>query len=130
METANPEETILALARSELDRWSAGDTVGYAQTAADDVTYFDNLGAQARVDGIEAFREYLLALQGQIPEHTYEFVNPKVQVYGEVGILSLHYHAFTPDGEVLARGKGTCVYRQTEGSWRMVHTHWSTLEEA
>ncbi len=51
MENANPEETILALARSELDRWSAGDTVGYAQTAADDVTYFDNLGAQARGRG-------------------------------------------------------------------------------
>ncbi len=130
MEHPNPEETILALARSELDRWSAGDTVGYAQTAADDVTYFDNPGAQVRVDGIEAFREYLSALQGQIPPHTYEFVNPKVQVYGEIGILSLHYHAFGADGEILARGKGTSVYRQTDGAWQMVHTHWSTLDEA
>jgi ketosteroid isomerase-like protein len=130
MNQVNPEETILALARSDLDRWSDGDTIGYAQSAADDVTYFDNLGAQARVDGIQAFREYLTALQGQIPKHTYEFVNPKVQVYGEVGILSLHYHAFAADGEILARGKGTCVYRQTGETWQMVHTHWSTLEEA
>ena len=130
METANPEETILALARSELDHWSDGDTIGYAQSAADDVTYFDNLGAQVRVDGIQAFREYLTALQGQVPKHTYEFINPKVQVYGEIGILSLHYHAFAADGEILARGKGTCVYRQTGETWQMVHTHWSTLEEA
>lgn len=130
MESTNTEAAILAMARSDLDRWSNGDTTGYAQSAADDITYFDNLGAQTLVDGILAFQEYLSALEGQIPKHTYEIVNPKIQLYGDVGILSLHYHAFTEDGEILGRAKGTCVYRQTEGTWQMVHAHWSGLEEA
>jgi len=130
MEHANTEEAILAQARSDLDCWSNGDTKGYAQSAAVDVTYFDNIAAQTRVDGIQAFHEYLSALQGQIPKHSYEIVDPKIQVYGDVGILTLHYHASSADGEPIARGKGTCVYRQTDGAWHMVHTHWSTLEEA
>ena len=129
MEHTNTEEAILAQAHRDLDGWSNGDTEAYALSAAEDVTYFDNIAAHNRVDGIQAFREYLSALQGQIPKHTYEIVDPKVQVYGDIGILTLHYHAFTPDGEILTRGKGTCVYRQTDGAWQMVHTHWSGLEE-
>lgn len=130
MEYTSSEEAILAQARRELDAWSEGNAPGYGLSAADDVTYFDNMGAQTRIDGIQAFREYLAALQGQVPEHNYEIVDPKVQVYGDIGILTLHYHAFSAEGETLARGKGTCVYRQTDGEWCMVHTHWSTQEEA
>ena len=130
MEHTNTEAAILAQVRRDLDGWSSGDPREYAQSAADDVTYFDNIAAHTRVDGIQAFREYLSALQGQIPKHTYEIVDPKIQVYGDIGILTLHYYASSADGEPITRGKGTCVYRQTAGAWRMVHTHWSSLEEA
>ncbi len=130
MEHANLEEVILAQAGSDLDRWSHGDTEGYGQSAADDVTYFHNAPAHARVDGVRAFREFLSAIKGQIPPHNYEIVHPKVQVYGDVGILTLQYHAFTPDGEPLARGRGTIVYRLAGEAWKMVHTHWSVLEDA
>jgi ketosteroid isomerase-like protein len=130
MEHTNPEDAILAQAREDLDRWSEGDTEGYGQSAANDVTYFHNVPAHPRVDGIHAFREYLSALRGQIPPHKYELVDPKVQVYGSVGLLTLQYHAFLPDGELLARGRGTCVYREAHGTWVMVHAHWSGLDDA
>ena len=127
MEHANPEEAILAQARRDFDRWSAGDTEGYGQSAADDVTYFANLLAHARVDGIQAFRDYLAAVRGQIPPHKYELVDPKVQVYGTVGVLTLQYHAFSSEGEPLGGSRGTCVYREVNGVWEMVHSHWSDL---
>jgi len=130
MEYANSEEAIVAQAVSDLDRWSAGDTEGYAQSAAADITYFHNVPALARMDGIEAFRGFLSALKGKIPAHNYEIVDPKVQVYGDVGVYTLHYHAFLPDGEILARGRGTVVFRRTDGGWKMVHVHWSVLEDA
>jgi ketosteroid isomerase-like protein len=130
MEHPNSEDAILAQARTDLDRWSEGDTEGYGQSAAYDITYFHNVPAHPRVDGIQAFREYLAALRGQIPPHKYEIVDPKVQVYGSVGILTLQYHAFSPQGEPLVRGRGTCVYRKTDGAWEMVHAHWSGLEDA
>jgi ketosteroid isomerase-like protein len=130
MEHANPEDAVLAQARKDFDRWAGGDTEGYGESAADDVTYFHNVPAHPRVDGIQAFREYLASLRGQILPHRYEIVDPKIQVYGSVGILTLHYHAFSSEGESLARARGTCVYRKANGAWEMVHTHWSGLEEA
>lgn len=129
MKEGNAEDAILAQERAALDRWSAGDPRGYAQSAADDVTYFDFIGAEVRVDGIEAFRNYLSALQGQFPAHTYEIVDPKVQVYGDVGILTLHYHPTALDGEAMGASKATCVYHRTNGTWHNVHVHWSTLNE-
>jgi len=130
MSHANPEDALLAQAHSDLDRWSQGDAEGYGQSAADDVTYFHNTPAHARVDGINAFRDYLSALHGQIPPHKYEIVDPKVQLYGDVGIFTLQYHAFSPDGEPLAQGRGTSVYRGTDDGWEMVHTHWSVLDDS
>ena len=130
VENTDYEGAILAQARSDFDRWSQGDTVGYGQSASEDVTYFHNAPADPRVDGIQAFREYLTALKGKIPPHNYKIVEPKIQVYGNVGIFTLQYHAFSAEGDVLARGRGTCVYRLTDGTWTMVHAHWSVLEDA
>lgn len=123
------EQAILAQAHNDLDCWSQGDVEGYGQSAADDVTFFNNTPANGRIDGIQAFRKFLASLKGQIPQHTYEIVHPKVQVYGNIGIFTLQYHAFLPDGEAIAKARGTCVYRLEGDAWEMVHTHWSNFEE-
>ncbi len=123
------QQTILDLERRALERWSAGDPMGYVQAAADDLTYFDDIGAQSRVDGIEAIREYLSALQGQIPPHEYEIVNPRVQLYGEIGILTLTYSP-SVDGEAAPPWKATSVYRRIDGEWKMVHANWSLVKDA
>ena len=47
---------ILALECEGLDRWSAGDPVGYAHSAAPDVTYFDDIGAAVRIYAPELAR--------------------------------------------------------------------------
>ena len=130
MKNTNPEEAILAQAQIDFDFWSKGDTLGYGQSAADDVTFFNNTPADARIDGIQAFHNFLSALKGLIPPHKNKIVDPKVQVYDNVGILTLQYHAFSSDGEVLARARGTIVYRKINDAWKMVHTHWSVLDEA
>lgn len=130
MASSHQEDALLARARSDFDRWSQGDTEGYGQSATDDVTYFHNAPAGPRVDGIDAFRELLSGLKGLIPPHEYKLVDPKVQLYGPVGIVTLQYHALTPDGEPLAQARGTCVYREVGGAWRMVHTHWSAFDES
>ncbi len=130
MEHTKQEEAILAQAHSDLDYWAQGDSEGYGKSAADDVTYFNNSPPDARVDGIQAFRKLLASWMGQIPPHDYKIVDPKVQVYGNIGIFTLQYQAFLPDGKLIAHARGTCVYRQAGDSWKMVHTHWSAFEEA
>ncbi len=129
MERGSAEEAIFAQERDALDRWSSGDPEGYVQSADEDVTYVDFIGAHVRVDGIQALREYLAGIKGQFPAHTYEVVNPRIQVYGDVGILTQHYYPTSLEGEAMGPSKATCVYRRTDGTWHLVHSHWSILKE-
>ena len=120
----NVEQTILAKEHQWLDRWAAGDPLGILEVCADDVTYFEDIGAETRVDGLEEMRNYITSLAGTYPPHSYEIVDPKVQVYGDIAICTLRYHA-TLNGEPISQWKATDVYRLTKGEWRLVHAHWS-----
>ena len=125
----NADEEILALERSALDKWAQGNTLGYVDLGAPDVTWFEFTdGEQERVEGLEAVREYLTPLAGQIPPHTYELVKPKVQVYGDTAILTFHWKASMADGTPLPMWKATSVYYWNDGQWRMVHAHWSSIQ--
>lgn len=123
----NVEQTILAMERQALDRWAAGDPVGFSEGFADDVTYFDDIGASTRIDGLEELRTYLTSLEGEIPPHSYEIVDPRVQVYGDIAICTLRYHS-TVNGEPGPPWKATDVYRLTDGTWHLVHAHWSLVK--
>jgi len=122
------EQAVLAMERQALDRWAAGDPMGFAEAAADDITYFDDITAQTRLDGLEEFRSYLTSLEGQIPAHTYELLDTKVQVYGNIAISTLHYQP-SIDGEPGPLWKATDVYRLSNGEWRVVHAHWSLVKQ-
>lgn len=115
MTSRHAESAILAQERSAPDLWSRGDPSGYLRIQSDDVTYYDDIGAHARVDGIQAMRDYWSSLRGQIPPHRYEILDPKVQVYGDVGILTLRYHARDSEGQPLAAWKATSVYQKRGG---------------
>jgi len=123
----NVEQTILAQEHKTLDRWAAGDPLGYSENSAEDVTWFDDVAAQTRIDGIEELRNYLTSLVGKYPPHTYEIVDPKVQVYGDIAICTLRYNP-TINGEPDTPWKATDVYRLTNGKWRLVHANWSLVK--
>ena len=123
------EKTILAQERQVWDRWSAGDPLGFAESFADDATYFDDIAAQTRLDGREEIQKYLATFEGNIPSHTYDIVDPKVQVYGDVAILTFRYHSTMPDSEPAPPWKVTDVYRLINGEWKIVHAHWSLVKE-
>ncbi|MFB3779291.1 MAG: DUF4440 domain-containing protein [Bryobacteraceae bacterium] len=127
---AHAEQAILAQERKALDHWAQGNPLGYLDVDASDVTYFDDIAAQTRIDGLDAMRNYFTSLVGQIPVHRYEIIDPKVQLYGDVGILTFRYQAFAPDGQPHGPWKATSVYRLTDGEWRIVHANWSTVEES
>lgn len=130
MTNASGEQEILSQERRALERWSRGDPLGYPEIMAADVTYFDDIGAHARVDGGDAMRRYAGSLQGKIPEHTYELQDPKVQLYGDAAVLTLRYAPFLPDGTPMPVWKATSVYHRERGDWRIVHAHWSLVKES
>lgn len=125
----NVEQAILAKERQALDRWSAGDPLGFAVNFANDATYFDDIAAHTRLDGLEEIKKHLGSLEGQIPEHNYEIVDPKVQVFGRVAILTLRYHGSTADGQPGPPWKATSVYNFINDDWQVVHAHWSLVKE-
>jgi hypothetical protein len=57
-------------------------------------------------------------------------LDPKVQLYGDVGILTLRYQTYALDGKVGAHWKATSVYHRAENDWRIVHGHWSLVKGA
>jgi uncharacterized protein (TIGR02246 family) len=125
----NADQEVIALERSALDKWSQGNTVGYIDIAADDVTWFDfNPGPQLRIEGVEAVRNLLAPLAPQIPHHTYQLLDPRVQVYGNTAILTFHWSGTTTEGQSLPKWKVTSVYHWKDGKWRMVHAHWSPVQ--
>ena len=126
---ANIEQTILTLERQALDSWAKGDPFGFSSNFADDVTYFDDIGAQMRLDSIEEVKNYFVSLDGKIPPHNYELLDPKVQVYGDIAILTLRYHSTSLDGEPGPPWKATTVYRLTDSKWQVVHANWSLVKE-
>ena len=79
-------QAMLAQERRALDRWAEGSPLQYFEGWADDVTYFDDIGAHRRIDGIAAMHCYGASLEGKVPPHRYELVNPKVQVCGDAGL--------------------------------------------
>jgi len=128
MDEPTSADLILAQERRALDRWSEGDPLGYVEAASEDVTYFDDIGAHERVDGATALRAYAATLQGQIPPHSYSIENPRVQLFGDVGILTYRYVPSAGDGEITTRWKATVVYNRAGRDWRMVHAHWSLVK--
>jgi ketosteroid isomerase-like protein len=91
--------------------------------AADDVTYMD--ANVAMVEGAEAFRAYAASLADQVPPHTYVLDDPRVQVYGDVAILTFQWLASDTTGAPMAHWHATSVYRLDGDAWRLVHGHWS-----
>ena len=124
----NVEQTILAKDRQALDRWAAGDPLGFSVNFAEDATYFDDIAAHTRLDGLEEIQNHFASLEGNIPPHSYEIVDPKVQVYGDIAISTLRYHS-SINGEPGPPWKATNVYRLTNDEWYIVHAHWSLVKE-
>jgi len=123
------EQAVLAREHQWMDRWAAGNPLSLLEYFTDDVTYFgDDIAAQTRLDGIEEVRNHITSLVGQVPPHTYELVDPKVQVYGDIAIVTLRYH-INIDGEPAPPWKATNVYRLSNGDWKMVHANWSLVKE-
>jgi ketosteroid isomerase-like protein len=128
------EHPILQLERGALDRWGKGDTAGYSDVYAEDVTYFDPL-TRARIDGLRAMLEYYEPWQGKVNVSRYEIVNPQVVDSGELALLTynlVNYERDADDKEVLGSSWNcTEVYRKVGNAWSVIHSHWSyTAHEA
>ena len=125
---------VLTRERTALDRWIRLDPDGYLALYATDLTYFDPT-TERRIGGAKAMQTRLAPMRTLTPPFSdprYEFIDPKVQRYGEVAILTFNLvnYGKLADGveRELAHWNSTEVYVQTDGTWRIAHSHWSFVQ--
>ena len=119
----SPEELIINKEKAVLDRWKTGDTFGFIEIAAEDITYFDP-GLEKRVTGKKEFHDHLASFNGTFSFPGYELQNSQVQLYGDIGILTFNFVGFSEDGKE-DKWNTTEVYRLIEDDWKLVSSHWS-----
>jgi len=105
-----------------------GNVNEHYKNIADDYTEF-NPDFATRIEG-KALSMRLSESFNKDPGRTLaaEMLNPKVQVYGDVAILSYNYAGVSKnkDGEVEPnRAKSTRVYAKQGGKWKMVHANFT-----
>ena len=123
---------VIAAARAQWAVETAGGSIAEEMaTVADDYTEF-NSDYPVRLDGKTANAKLYEASErdGTKPVAA-DMMNPKVQVYGDVAILTYSYTGVIQmkDGKTkAATGKSTRVYARQNGQWKLVHAHFSSVE--
>ena len=127
----NVEQTILALERGALDRWGKGDPQGFFDIMSRDQTYFDPV-TEKRIDGQEALKKYITPFTGKISIERVEMIDPKLQRVGDLAVLTFNLNdygaQFAGGPKTTARWNSTEVYQRINGSWKIVHSHWSYIK--
>jgi ketosteroid isomerase-like protein len=121
--TTRDAESILQLERGALERWCKGDPDGFLEISAPDVVYFDPF-LDDRIDGLGALTRYYDGIRGKVSVVRHEIVNPRVQIAGDVGVLTFRFVSYG-GSEDSYRWNCTEVYRRDAGQWRIIQTHWS-----
>jgi ketosteroid isomerase-like protein len=118
---------IIGMEEDALVRWGRGDPDGFLEICAPDIVYFDPYVEQ-RIDGLESLAEYYVDTRGVVKFDRFELINPRVQVQGDVAVLTFNYVSYRGDGE--SRWNCTEVYALRADHFRIIQTHWSYTARA
>ena len=113
---------ILALEKSGLDGWLKGDPGPQLANMDSQITYLHSV-SETRLDGLPAVKNLYERFRGTPLFDSYEILGPKLQVSGEVVVLT--YLLAQHVGSVTNYWNATQVYQMKEEGWRVIHTHWS-----
>jgi len=113
---------ILALERRAMDGWQKGDPGPALEISDREITYF-HVMTDRRLDGLPALEALYQAYRGTPLFDSYEMLDPKVQVSGDVAVLT--YNFVRRNGTAASRWNATQVYQRKKEGWRVIHSHWS-----
>ena len=120
------EDEIIAITYAAWKADMEKNSVESNKILADDYTEF-NSDFSTRLDGKEVAVKYYDALNlNSAKTIASEMLNPKVQVYGDVAILSYNYAGITQDHDgntTPVKAKSTRVYVKMNEQWMLVHAN-------
>ena len=121
-------DEVIAITKAQWAAEADKDIATAMKNVADEYTEF-NPETPVRLDGKAINMRIGEALTtGSGRSILAEMANPKVQVYGDVAILSYNYlgAAKDKDGEIeQIRAKSTRVYVKKNGQWMLVHANFA-----
>ena len=130
---AGAAEEVIAITKAQWAAEMKKDVAAAMKNVADDYTEF-NPDYPTRLDGKALSVALAEALSsGSDNLVAAEMANEKVQVYGNVAILTYNFIGATKskDGEIEpVKAKSTRVYVKTDGKWKMVHANFAPVEAA
>lgn len=126
------EEELMSLTTKLLTRiYVDPSSEFYRAHVAEDVTCFE--GLPTRLDGIQYHLKALDNLsesEDDPSERHVELLNPKVQVFGDAGIVTatVQFTTFRRTGVETTLLNETRVWAKIDGVWKLVHFHKSPVE--
>jgi hypothetical protein len=121
------ERDILALERASMEGWVKGDPEPLLRTLDPEITYI-HVMTDTRLEGVAAVKALVEGYRGRPLFDSYEIVAPRIQGSGDLRVLT--YQGLFRNGSLTRRWNATQVYRRKDGSWRVLHTHWSAVGAA
>ncbi len=132
------EEELLAVLDAHLKSIWAGDLTAYRATTAEDVTFFEWYISTQRIDGLDFhLRETAAQFRaaedrrrsGQRYEIEHEVLQPKIQVYGDVAIVTYTLLMRYTSSDVVRHTEHneTRVFHRRAAGWQLVHCHKSPM---
>ena len=123
-------DEVIALTRAHWAAEMKKDAAAWGKNVADEYTVFEG-AFPTRIDG-KAMMQHIVDgnFSGSDTLITAEMANEKVQVYGDVAILSYNYIASikNKDGKVSpAMAKSSRVYVKQGGQWMLVHANFAPV---
>ncbi len=122
----------MSLEKGAMNRWKNGDTWGWAEISAPEITYIDP-GLTKHIEGLEEYKKYLKQFEGKINYQGSEFINPKVVKHGNIAVLTYNYKSTKTgaDGSISNQTlwNTTEVYCLLDEKWKIIHTHWSYVKQ-
>ena len=119
---ADAAREILALERRAMDGWIKGNPDPLISISDAGITYF-HVMTDNRLDGLPAVKALIEPYRGMSLFDSYEILDPKVQVSGDMAVLT--YNFVRRNGAATSRWNATQVYQRKQEGWRVIHTHWS-----
>jgi ketosteroid isomerase-like protein len=118
---------LLALERQAMEGWLKGDPGPLLAMSDPEITYFHEV-TRTRLDGLPAVKALCEQYRGMPLFDSYEIAEPKVQLAGDVAVLT--YRLVTRNGTATSLWNATQVYQRKKEGWRVIHSHWSMVKPA
>jgi ketosteroid isomerase-like protein len=122
---AQVDKTIISREKAAIDAWQKKDKAFFMDLLTEDATFYGPrspyLATDPKVNFLPKFDIY--AERFKILD--FQMLNPRVQVYGDVAILTYNEEvtAKVDERTIDYSGKVTSIYVRQGSTWRQVHGH-------